>query len=296
MLRDFQAPPRRLSQGLGPAVQNGARTQQSRRSAALRKPRSTPCERRGSHRDAAPPSCNGRSPVAIWQVRMRSRLTADCSHCVALCCVALAFDRSALFAFDKAAAERCRHLGDGVDCRIHAERNARGMSGCESYDCLGAGQRATTLFGGRPALTGAAENRSLLAAFFALRDVHQLLWLLHTCRQRWTLSSEQQRASTELETQLWAIDHSDALNGFANGQLSSEVHRLVAEVGRSATAVRPPPKVGRAPARVRLPMYPAQSDTDDHCSSKLSSSRPSSTSCSMTSAAALGTVNRRFAT
>jgi len=47
-------------------------------------------------------------------------LVADCSRCVGLCCVLLPFQRSADFAFDKAAGEPCRHLDDGHRCRIHA--------------------------------------------------------------------------------------------------------------------------------------------------------------------------------
>jgi uncharacterized protein YjbI with pentapeptide repeats len=67
-------------------------------------------------------------------------LTPDCASCAGLCCVDLAFSRGASFAFDKAAGERCRHLGADHGCGIHADLRDRGMSGCTVYECFGAGQ------------------------------------------------------------------------------------------------------------------------------------------------------------
>lgn len=106
-------------------------------------------------------------------------LRADCARCAALCCVALAFDRSALFASDKAAGEPCANLGAKGRCAIHAERAAKGFAGCEAYQCLGAGQAVTQgLFGGKswqddPALLG-----PMMRAFAVLRPAHETLDLL----------------------------------------------------------------------------------------------------------------------
>ncbi len=106
-------------------------------------------------------------------------LRADCSQCAALCCVGLAFDRSALFGFDKPAGEPCRHLGDQGRCRIHAERDARGFGGCIAYDCLGAGQYVTQqLFGGRSWRDDPALLEPMLEAFAAVREVHELVCIL----------------------------------------------------------------------------------------------------------------------
>jgi len=108
-----------------------------------------------------------------------STLRGDCAQCAALCCVALAFDRSALFAYDKPAGEPCANLGDKGRCTIHTVRAAKGFAGCESYDCLGAGQAVTQgLFGGAnwrddPALLG-----PLMRAFAVLRPAHEVLALL----------------------------------------------------------------------------------------------------------------------
>ena len=68
-------------------------------------------------------------------------LRADCASCVGLCCVATTLIRSSDFAFDKPAGEPCRHLGADFGCTIHADLRGRGMPGCTTYDCFGAGQR-----------------------------------------------------------------------------------------------------------------------------------------------------------
>jgi hypothetical protein len=113
-----------------------------------------------------------------------STLRGDCAQCVALCCVALAFDRSRLFAYDKPAGEPCANLSANGRCLIHAERAARGFGGCEVYDCLGAGQAVTQgLFGGAnwrddPALLG-----PMMEAFAVMRPAYEALALLRQARR-----------------------------------------------------------------------------------------------------------------
>jgi hypothetical protein len=113
--------------------------------------------------------------IAMTTVSLR----ADCARCAALCCVALAFDRSALFGFNKAAGEPCANLSARGRCRIHAERAAEGFGGCAAYDCLGAGQAVTQgQFGGRTWQDDPALLAPMMAAFAALRPAHELLALL----------------------------------------------------------------------------------------------------------------------
>jgi hypothetical protein len=102
-------------------------------------------------------------------------LRPDCSRCAALCCVALAFDRSEHFAFDKPAGRACRHLAVHA-CAIHDELEARGFGGCARYDCAGAGQRVTMeIFGGRSWRDDPALLRPMMDAFAAVRDAHEAL-------------------------------------------------------------------------------------------------------------------------
>lgn len=136
-------------------------------------------------------------------------LRPDCSRCAALCCL-LAFDRSALFALDKAAGRPCPYLDARHRCAIHPEREQRGFAGCVHYDCLGAGQRVTQeLFGGRswrddPALTG-----PMLAAFLDLRQVHEWLWLLDATTGL-PLDAGQRRRRETLQEALRASRHDPA--------------------------------------------------------------------------------------
>jgi hypothetical protein len=106
-------------------------------------------------------------------------LRGDCARCAALCCVALAFDRSPLFAFDKPPGEPCANLSAKGRCAIHAERAASGFAGCEAYDCLGAGQAVTQgLFGGANWRDDPALLKPMMAAFAVMRPAHEALTLL----------------------------------------------------------------------------------------------------------------------
>jgi hypothetical protein len=109
-----------------------------------------------------------------------STMRADCARCAALCCVALAFDRSPLFAISKANGEVCPNLGANDRCRIHTRRTQMGFAGCVAYDCLGAGQRVTQeVFGGRSWRQDPARRDAMFRAFATMRRVHELLLLLH---------------------------------------------------------------------------------------------------------------------
>ena len=97
-------------------------------------------------------------------------LTADCSRCVGLCCVAPAFVASADFAFTKPAGVACRHLAADASCTIHDRLIPSGFPGCVAYDCFGAGQRVVALYGGGP------RSAPMLSAYETVRQLHELLW------------------------------------------------------------------------------------------------------------------------
>lgn len=75
--------------------------------------------------------------------QLPAHLKADCSACVALCCVIPPFDEVQGFGFDKPAETPCHHLCADHRCGIHDDLIGRGFSGCVAFDCLGAGQRLT---------------------------------------------------------------------------------------------------------------------------------------------------------
>jgi hypothetical protein len=110
-------------------------------------------------------------------------LRPDCARCAALCCIGLAFDRSALFAFDKLAGEPCRNLEPSGRCRIHGELERRGFGGCVAFDCHGAGQYVTqAMFGGRSWRDDPSLLEPMMAAFRAIQEVHELLSMLREAR------------------------------------------------------------------------------------------------------------------
>lgn len=143
------------------------------------------------------------SPNTAPTDRSRS-LTADCANCAGLCCVALAFARSADFAVDKDAGEPCVNLDDGFRCTIHPHLRESGFKGCTVFDCFGAGQKVTqqTFSGGT--WRQAPEAADLMFAVFpATRALHEVLWYLNAALDM--PGAEPLRA--ELESAYERIDH-----------------------------------------------------------------------------------------
>jgi hypothetical protein len=110
-------------------------------------------------------------------------LRADCGRCSAFCCVALAFDRSEQFAYDKACDEACRHLTRSFECRIHTALSQKGFGGCASYDCFGAGQRVHDFYGGRSWRDNPDDAKEMFEMFRLLRKVHELIAVLRAARK-----------------------------------------------------------------------------------------------------------------
>jgi hypothetical protein len=98
-------------------------------------------------------------------------LRGDCSRCIGLCCVALAFDRGPSFAFDKPAGTPCDHLEADHACAIHDRLEREGLVGCARYDCRGAGQLVTAMFAGLSWRDSPAIARQMFAAFAKLREI-----------------------------------------------------------------------------------------------------------------------------
>ncbi|WP_339892927.1 hypothetical protein [uncultured Devosia sp.] len=140
----------------------------------------------------------------------QDRLKPDCDSCAALCCIALAFDRSLKFSFDKAAGEVCRNLDGCHACTIHSSLSAQGMGGCVQFDCHGAGQRVTQdLFGGRSWRDEPAIAPAMSAAFLSMMDVHAVLVLIDAARQL-PLSAAREReratiAATLAPSEPWTL-------------------------------------------------------------------------------------------
>ena len=101
-------------------------------------------------------------------------LRPDCARCAGLCCVAPAFDAGQGFGYDKPAGEPCRHLQADNRCGIHPALVAQGFPGCASFDCFGAGQRATALFDADWRESPETADR-MFETYSRLRALHELL-------------------------------------------------------------------------------------------------------------------------
>lgn len=114
---------------------------------------------------------------------METDFSADCGKCFALCCTALAFDRGSQFGHDKAAGQPCHHLASDFRCSIHARREALGYDGCEEFDCLGAGQRASAIFAPENWRRDPAIARRLYASFSLLLRLQEMRRALVTAEE-----------------------------------------------------------------------------------------------------------------
>jgi uncharacterized protein YjbI with pentapeptide repeats len=123
---------------------------------------------------SGPPGVGPGAAVRVaWD---RPDLRADCSRCVALCCVAPAFRSSADFATDKEAGVPCRHLLPTLRCGIHAGLRERGYGGCAAYECFGAGQKVSqVIFHGADWRDDEARSGQMFAVFAVVRQLHELL-------------------------------------------------------------------------------------------------------------------------
>jgi hypothetical protein len=179
------------------------------------------------------------TPRPLPLVPAREGLSADCSRCAGLCCVAPAFAASADFAIDKPAGTPCRHLQGDFRCGIHDRLRPEGFPGCTVFDCFGAGQRITQqTFGGRswqetPELAGAQ-----FAVLPVMRQLHEILWYLAEAATLPAAAGlrpavEEARAVTE---RLAGLD-ADALLALDVGAHRAEVGALLQRV---SDAVRTP--------------------------------------------------------
>ncbi len=109
----------------------------------------------------------------------REDLGADCANCFGLCCVALAFAKSADFPFNKPAGDPCTNLDAQDACRIHPQLRDRGFKGCTVFDCFGAGQKVSRrTFQGRSWRADPETRAAMFSAFPVVRRLHELLWYL----------------------------------------------------------------------------------------------------------------------
>ena len=170
-------------------------------------------------------------------------LRADCAQCAALCCVALAFDRSAHFAFDKKAGEPCPNLDANCRCGIHKSLLASGFRGCADYDCHGAGQYVTQrLFGGRSWRDEPRLLRPMMKAFAEIRAIHEMRLLVAAALKLALPRAEQETLKDSFAALL------NPAGGWTLGEIESGAARaLVANIRRYFPKLRDHVQPGPCP-------------------------------------------------
>ena len=108
-----------------------------------------------------------------------SKLRIDCEKCFGLCCVALFFSKSEGFPQDKIAGKPCMNLQSDFRCSVHKNLRKKGLKGCISYDCFGAGQKvAQVTFKGQDWIKSPEIANKMFDVFLIIRQLHEMLWYL----------------------------------------------------------------------------------------------------------------------
>jgi len=111
--------------------------------------------------------------------QMREKLKIDCSQCLGLCCIGLYCMKADGFPADKPAGTACRYLTENCQCKVHNELFERNYKGCENYDCIGSGQRATQICKQSEEWIKREDTTDfVIGVYYKIFDIHQMLWYL----------------------------------------------------------------------------------------------------------------------
>lgn len=103
----------------------------------------------------------------------------DCEKCFGFCCTALYFSKCDGFPEDKEAGEPCVNLQKDFKCAVHRELRKKGLKGCTTYDCFGAGQKvAQFTYKGESWVNAKELSNEMFNVFLVMRQLHEMLWYL----------------------------------------------------------------------------------------------------------------------
>lgn len=110
---------------------------------------------------------------------LQESLKIDCTNCFGFCCTALYFSKSDGFPNDKEAGKPCINLDKNFKCKVHKELRKKGLKGCATYDCFGAGQKvAVDTYKGMDWKKNPDISNQMFEAFLIIRQIHEMLWYL----------------------------------------------------------------------------------------------------------------------
>ena len=110
---------------------------------------------------------------------MFKNLKIDCDNCFALCCTALYFSKTDGFPTNKEAGIPCFNLQKNFRCKIHNSLTEKGMKGCTTFDCFGAGQKVSqVIFKGKNWIDFPELSKKMFTVFSIMANLHEMLWYL----------------------------------------------------------------------------------------------------------------------
>lgn len=118
--------------------------------------------------------------IEVKEEDLFKNLRIDCSKCYGFCCVALYFSKSDGFPKDKVAGCPCENLKEDFSCEIHKDLRNKGLKGCTTYDCFGAGQKvANTIYKDNTWHDDNKLAEEMFDVFVIIRQLHEMLWYLN---------------------------------------------------------------------------------------------------------------------
>lgn len=106
-------------------------------------------------------------------------LKINCQKCFGFCCVALYFSASDGFPNNKNAGKPCLNLQADFSCSIHKDLRKKGLKGCTTYDCFGAGQKVAQItYAGHNWRENPELSDKMYEVFLIMRQLHEMLWYL----------------------------------------------------------------------------------------------------------------------
>ena len=105
-----------------------------------------------------------------------NNLRGECKDCFGLCCRALYFSKCDGFPEDKLPGTNCKNLKEDYKCKVHNDLISKGLKGCTSYDCFGAGQKvACVTYKGKE---DESKKQEIFDVFLVMVQLHEMLWYL----------------------------------------------------------------------------------------------------------------------
>lgn len=138
-------------------------------------------------------------------------LKCNCGNCFGLCCTALFFSACDGFPQNKDAGKPCINLKQDFTCSIHNTLLKKGLKGCISYECFGAGQKIAQKTFNKISWRKDPQSASkMFDTFLIIRQIHEMLWYLvqsYTLEKNNKISSQiESLIDDTIKVSLWDVD------------------------------------------------------------------------------------------